>query len=751
MIKLKNSFFIIAMTLFVLFSCTTKNKENKSELENKVQNLLAQMTLEEKLGQMVQTNYYGNPENWKEALANGTIGSFLNVDPSAEITNELQRMAVEESRLGIPLMIGRDVIHGYKTIFPIPLGIAATWNPESAELAMQISALEASARGINWTFAPMIDITWEPRWGRIAEGCGEDPYLTSQMAVAMVKGFQGKSTDGASSIAACAKHYVGYGMAEAGRDYNTTYIPENLLRNVHLRPFKAAADAGCLTFMSAFNDLNGVPTSGNYFTLKTILRDEWNYKGMVVSDWASIQEMIYHGYVTNDKEAAEKAVIAGVDMEMASRTYDFLPELIKEGKINEDLINERVANILRVKFQMGLFENPYTDVKLADKVILTDENKQAARKVARESIVLLKNKNNVLPLKKTNKIALIGPLSNAPHDQMGTWVFDGDEANSITPFESFSELTGNNLNYAIGLEYSRDKSKNGFASALAAARKSDVIVFVGGEESGLSGESNSRGILDLPGAQSELLSELAKTGKPIVLVVMAGRPLTIGADIDHVDAVLYAWHPGSMAGPALTDLIFGDYVPTGKLPVTFVKGVGQIPFYYYRKNTGRPSIESDIVHIDDIPRNSKQLSLGFKSHHIDYGITPLFPFGFGLSYTTFSYSKVTLSSTEMQLNGTLKASCTITNTGSIEASEVVQLYTRDIVGSITRPIKELKRFERINLKPGESKDVTFTIHPEDLKFFNGEKEVIEPGKFNVWIATDSDSGEYEEFTLLSAN
>ncbi|HKM94005.1 MAG TPA: beta-glucosidase BglX [Prolixibacteraceae bacterium] len=751
MIKLRNSFFIIAMALFVLFSCTTKNKENKSELENKVQNLLAQMTLEEKLGQMVQTNYSGNPENWKEALASGTIGSFLNVDPSAEITNELQRIAVEESRLGIPLMIGRDVIHGYKTIFPIPLGIAATWNPESAELAMQISALEASARGINWTFAPMIDVTWEPRWGRIAEGCGEDPYLTSLMATAMVKGFQGENTAGASSIAACAKHYVGYGMAEAGRDYNTTYIPETLLRNVHLRPFKAAADAGCLTFMSAFNDLNGVPTSGNYFTLKTILRDEWNYKGMVVSDWASIQEMIYHGYVTNDKEAAEKAVIAGVDMEMASRTYDFLPELIKEGKINEDLINERVANILRVKFQMGLFENPYTDVKLADKVILTDENKQAARKVARESMVLLKNKNNLLPLKKTNRIALIGPLSNAPHDQMGTWVFDGDEANSVTPFESFSELSGNKLNYATGLEYSRDKSKSGFATALNAARKSDVIVFVGGEEAALSGESNSRGILDLPGAQSELLSELAKTGKPIVLVVMAGRPLTIGADIDKVDAVLYAWHPGSMAGPALTDLIFGDYVPTGKLPVTFVKGVGQIPFYYYRKNTGRPSIESDIVHIDDIPRNSKQLSLGFKSHHIDYGITPLFPFGFGLSYTTFSYSKVTLSSTEMKLNGTLKASCTITNTGSIEASEVVQLYTRDIVGSITRPIKELKSFERINLKPGESKNVTFTIHPEDLKFFNGEKEVIEPGKFNVWIATDSDSGEYEEFTLLSAN
>jgi beta-glucosidase len=695
-LKIKTLYFFVFL-VFTLFSCNTGTQKSSDPIEEKVENLLNQMTLDEKLGQMAQVNFHGNPSDWKDDLKAGKIGSFLNVTTSAKVTNELQRLAVEESRLGIPLLIGRDVIHGYKTIFPIPLGMAATWNTAAVEKAMAISAKEASADGINWTFAPMIDITWDPRWGRIAESCGEDPYLASQLAKALVNGFQGDDPANEERIAACAKHFVGYGMAEAGRDYNTTYIPEPLLRNVHLQPFKAAADAGVLTMMSAFNDLNGVPTSGNYFTLKTILRDEWGYDGMVVSDWASIQEMIPHGYCATEKEAALKAVKAGVDMEMASRCYDNLKALIEEGKISEDLINERVSNILRVKYKLGLFENPYIDENRAEKQILADEHKQHARKVARESMVLLKNNNDVLPLKNSQRIALIGPMADAPHDQMGTWVFDGEAKNSVTPLDAFETELGTKLQYVQGLEYSRDKNQGGFAKAVAAALVSDVVVLVVGEESGLSGEANARGIIDLPGAQPELVNTLAKTGKPIVMVVMAGRPLAIGDEIENSDAVIYAWHPGTMAGPALTDILFGGYAPSGKLPVTMVKGAGQIPFYYYRKNTGRPSDPDEIVYIDDIPRNSEQLSLGFKSHHIDYGITPLFPFGYGLSYTTFKYGNVELSSDKMNLSGSIEASCTITNTGDVEATEIVQLYTRDLFGSLTRPIKELKGFKRVTL------------------------------------------------------
>ena len=743
----------ILLTVFVLFltfvSCQNESKKANDPVDEKVQNLLNQMTLEEKLGQLVQTNYGGEPSNWKEQLVNGQIGSFLNLS-GVEHANELQRIAVEESRLGIPLLIGRDVIHGFKTIFPIPLGMASAWSPEFAEGAMAIAAREASAYGINWTFAPMIDVTWDPRGGRIAETSGEDPYLTSVLGAAMIKGFQGEDPTEDGRIAACAKHFVGYGMSEAGRDYNTTYIPEPLLRNVHLRPFKVAADAGCLTFMSAFNDLNGVPTSGNYFTLKTILRDEWNYNGMVVSDWASIEQQIIHGYTETPKDAALSSIVAGVDMEMASRTYDNLGELLAEGKITEELINERVANILRVKFKLGLFDNPYIDETYQDTRVLTDEHLDYARKVARGSMVLLKNEKQTLPLKKSQKVALIGPLTNAPHDQMGTWVFDGDEKNSVTPLTAFSEVLGSNLYYAVGLEYSRDKSKAGFTAALAAAKKSDVIVFIGGEEASLSGEANCRAVLNLPGIQEELLNELSKLGKPLVLVVMAGRPLGIGEQIAQSDAVLYAWHPGTMAGPALTDLIFGDYSPSGTLPVTFVKGAGQIPLYYYHKNTGKPTDPNNMILIDDIPRNSKQLSLGFTSFHIDYGIDPLYPFGYGLSYTSFEYSDVTLSSNQLAMNGSIEASCTITNTGNFAADEIVQLYIRDLFGSITRPVKELKGFEKITLQPGESKVVSFTVSPNDLEFHNGKEYVIEPGKFRLWIAKDAASGEYLEFNLTDA-
>lgn len=729
-------------------SCNNSSNEPTSTLERDIQELVAKMTLEEKIGQMQQVfdGFYANDEELKNAVRKGKVGSFLNIQ-GAERISELQRIAIEESKHGIPLLFGRDVIHGYRTIFPIPLAMASSWEPELLKKAMRISSVEASSMGINWTFAPMIDVTWDPRWGRIAESCGEDPYLASVYASAMVKGIQGDLND-QTAVAACAKHFVGYGMSEAGRDYNTTYIPEPLLRNVHLRPFKAAKDAGTLTYMSAFNDLNGVPTSGNEFTLKTILRDEWGFDGTVVSDWASIEEMISHGYAANKKYAAEIAVNAGVDMEMASTTYaENLKALVEEGKVSEDAINNSVANILRVKMKLGLFTKPVSQHVSVD-TILAPSHLKVAREMARKSIVLLKNERNTLPLSKDiRSLAVIGSLADAPHDQLGTWIFDGNSDDSTTPKAAIEAIIGKRMNYAQGMEYSRDKSTKGFEKAVIAAKKSDAILFFAGEEAILSGEANSRGILDFPGVQKQLLFELKKTGKPLILIVMAGRPLGIGDEINMADAVLYAWHGGTMAGPAVADLVFGDYSPSGKLPVTFVKGAGQIPFYYYRKNGGRPASPEDFTHIDDIPRNSKQLSLGFKTMHLDYGITPLFPFGYGLTYTEFQYSNLSLSSNELSKKGTLTISADILNVGNFEAEEIVQLYVRDKVGSITRPIKELKGFKKIHLKPDDFKKVTFEISPKDLEFYNGEDYVIEPGDFDIWIGPNSDEGLQGSFII----
>ncbi len=736
---------MLIFLLGVLSGCQNKSK-SESSLENKITELIGQMTLEEKIGQMFQASdaFYSNENDLKDAVREGKVGSFLNIQ-GPDTINELQRIAREESRLGIPLLIGRDVIHGYRTVFPIPLGMACSWDTAMVKKAVRISAVEAASMGINWTFAPMIDITWDPRWGRIAESCGEDPFLASQFTKAMVEGFQ-DDVNNPTSIAACAKHFVGYGMAEGGRDYNTTYIPENLLRNVHLKPFEAARDAGVFTFMSGFNDLNGVPTSGNEFTLKTILRDEWNYDGMVVSDWASIEEMIPHGFAADKKHAAELAVKAGVDMEMATTSYiENLKNLVEEGKLDEQLINERVANILRVKMQMGLFEEPLPG-ELSTDTILAPSHLNHAREMARNSMVLLSNSHQVLPLSKDiRSLAVIGPLADAPHDQMGTWVFDGNGEDSETPKTTFEKLLGNRMHFAAGLGYSRDKSKKGFGEAVAAASKSDAILFFAGEESILSGEANSRGNIHLPGIQTELLQELSKTGKPLILVVLAGRPLAIQQELKLADAVLYAWHPGTMAGPAIADLVFGDYSPTGKLPVTFVKDAGQIPFYYYHKNTGRPATKSDFTHIDDIPRNSKQLSLGFKSQYLDFGIEPLFPFGFGLSYTEFHYSRLALSNSVLNVDNTLTVSAEVRNIGNFETCEIVQLYIRDRVGSITRPVKELKGFRKIHLKPGENKKVSFTLNAADLEFYNGTEYVTEPGDFDVWIGPDSSEGLHSTF------
>jgi len=747
---IKRALFIVYLFVSVQFISSCRQPEPTiNDIESRITNLLSKMTLDEKIGQMSQIDPSAlTTEQISQVVREGKYGSFLNVF-GVEKINTLQKIAVEESRLKIPLIIGRDVIHGYRTIFPIPLGMAATWNPEIVKKAFRISSVEASSQGIKWAFAPMIDITWDPRWGRIAEGCGEDPYLASALAKAMVEGIQGEKLTDPTSVAACAKHFVGYGFAEGGRDYNTTYISEPVLRNVVLKPFKAAKEAGALTFMSAFNDLNGVPTSGNEFTLRQILRKEWKYDGMVVSDWGSVTEMISHGYAVDEKEAALKAITAGVDMEMSSSSYkDHFKTLLDDGEINLSMIDEAVKNILRVKFKLGLFENPYVNPE-AEKQMLAPEFLDHARTVARQSVVLLKNELNTLPLSSSvSSVAVIGPLADAPRDQLGTWVFDGKAENSVTPLTAIKKVLGDaKVNYAAGLKYSRDKSLAGFAAAIAAAKKSEAILFFAGEEWILSGEGQSRGEINLPGVQELLIEELSKTGKPMIVIVMAGRPLAIGNVVDHSNALLYAWHGGSMAGPALADLIFGKESPSGKLPVTFVKGSGQIPFYYYHNNTGRPATAKSWTPIDSIPVENSQASLGYKSFHLDYGFTPLFPFGYGLSYTTFQYSNLIVSSKEMTRNGSLTIKASVLNTGNMEADEIVQLYIRDRVGSITRPVKELKGFKRIHLKSRETVGVSFELPASALEFFNGKENVIEPGEFDLWIGPNSDEGLHTEFII----
>ena len=742
---------IVCCLLFVILFVSCKNKATEPDkIENRVNQLLSKMTLDEKIGQMSQIDpsFAGGEEQLKKSVRDGRYGSLLNLF-GVERVNEIQKIAVEESRQGIPLLIGRDVIHGYRTIFPIPLGMAASWDPEMVKKAFRISAIECSSQGIKWTFAPMIDITWDPRWGRIAEGCGEDPFLASTLSKAMVEGIQGDDLTDPTAVAACAKHYVGYGFSEAGRDYNTTYISEPVLRNVVLKPFKAAKEAGALTFMSGFNDLNGVPATGNEFTLKQILRSEWGFKGMVVSDWGSVSEMISHGFCVNEKEAAYKALKAGVDMEMSSLTYaGNIKQLLKEGKIDQKMVDDAVKNILTVKFKLGLFENPYVQPD-AQKQMLNPEFLDHARKVARESAVLLKNKEKTLPLsQKMHSVAVIGPLADSPRDQLGTWAFDGKAENSVTPLTAIREVLGaDKVNYIKGLQYSRDKSKADFARTLAVAKQSDAILFFGGEEWILSGEGQSRGEINLPGAQDELINELARTGKPLIVVLMAGRPLAIGSVLEKADAVLYGWHGGSMAGPALADLIFGKESPSGKLPVTFVKGSGQIPFYYYHNNTGRPATAKSWTPMDSIPVVNPQSSLGYKSFHLDYGFTPLLPFGFGLSYTTFKYADLRLSSMSMTASGSINVSASVTNSGDMDGDEIVQFYIRDRVGSITRPVKELKGYKRISIAQGKSVQVEFKLTAKELEFFNGQENVIEPGEFDVWIGPNSDEGLHGEFTI----
>lgn len=732
-------------------ACTqAPNGKGDSATEQKIESLLSKMTLEEKIGQMNQLSSSGNFEGMSGQVKNGEIGSILNeIDPAR--INALQRVAVEESRLGIPLLMARDVIHGFKTIFPIPLGQAATFDPQVVEEGARIAAVEASSVGIRWTFAPMIDVSRDPRWGRIAESCGEDTYMNMVMGAAMVKGFQGDSLNDPTAIAACAKHFVGYGAAEGGRDYNSTFISERVLRNVYLPSFEAAAKAGALTFMTSFNDNDGVPSTGNKFILRDVLREEWGFDGLVVTDWNSAREMRAHGFASDDKDAAALSVNAGVDMDMVSKVFiKHLPELIKEGKVKESAIDDAVRNILRVKFLLGLFDNPYVDENRSS-VLYDEAHLAAAKRAAEESAILLKNEKEVLPLKENIRtLAVVGPMADAPHDQLGTWVFDGEKAHTQTPLAALKAMYGDRVQvlYEPGLTYSRERNAAGIAKAVAAARRADAVVAFVGEEAILSGEAHSLADLNLKGAQSELLAALAATGKPLVTVVMAGRQLTIGKEVEASDAMLYLFHPGTMGGPAIADLLFGKAVPSGKTPVTFLKTVGQVPLYYAHNNSGRPA-SRHFKPLDELPLEVGQTSAGSNSSYMDVGVQPLYPFGYGLSYTTFEYSHVKLSSSELKKDDVLTVTFDLENTGKYEGTEVAQLYVRDKVGSVTRPVKELKRFTRVTLKPGEKKTVTFELPISELAFWNIDmKKTVEPGDFLLWVAPDSQSGEEIAFKVI---
>lgn len=723
-----------------------------SKIETRVEKIMSGMSLQEKIGQTAQIDisvYSGDLSRAKQDIRKGLIGSYLNIT-DAEVANVLQKVAVEESPSGIPLVFARDVIHGYKTIFPIPIGQAASWNPDIVENAARIAAEEATTAGIRWTFAPMMDIVRDPRWGRIAESFGEDPHLASVMSQAMIHGFQGDDLSDATSIAACAKHFAAYGAAEGGRDYNTVSMGEALLRNVYLKPFHASVDAGVATFMSSFNELNGVPITGNRFLLTDVLRGEWGFDGMVVSDYNAVREMIPHGYAENSRDAAKKAIDAGLDMEMASNLYrEELENLIKQGDVSIEQLDNAVRRILRIKLRLGLFDNPYTSADRSH-VVRQPAFLKAAQRAAASSIVLLKNKSNILPLPETARIAVIGPLADAPHDQMGTWVFDGEKQDSRTPRVALRDFLKNEqqLLYARGLETSRSKTREGFAAALSAAKQADVILFFGGEESILSGEAHSRADIRLPGAQEALINELKLIGKPIVLVVMAGRPIALSGVLDNVDALLMAWHPGTMGGPALVDILYGKTSPSARLPVTWPKTVGQIPIYYNHKNTGRPPVEDQFIYMDDIPVEAVQYSTGNTSHYLDIGFKPEFPFGYGLTYSRFEYKNIRINRNRIKPGETVVISAVVHNIGNRTATETVQLYVQDVAAQITRPVRELKAFEQVTLGTNESREVKFTLHSDELSYFDNEgKQHLQPGLFNVWVAPNAEEGLQTSFTL----
>ncbi len=746
---------VLGFCLFFFFQLTyaqgTLSDEAARNLEitQKVDSVLSLMTLPEKIGQMNQYNGFwevtgptpkdGDAARKYEHLKAGLVGSMLNVRGTEEV-EKLQKIVVEETRLGIPLIIGFDLMHGYKTISPIPLAEAASWDLDAIGNSAAMAAEEAAASGINWTFAPMIDISRDARWGRVMEGAGEDPYLGSKIAYARVKGFQGDDLAATNTIAACAKHFAGYGFSESGRDYNTVDVGTSTLYNTIFPPFMAAIDADVKTVMNSFNELNGIPATGNGFLQRTVLKEEWKFKGFVVSDWGSINEMINHGYAKDGKQAAELAVNAGSDMDMESYHYvKYLEGLVDSGAVDEALVNDAVKRILRVKFELGLFDDPYKycDREREKQLIGSKKNMDAVLDMAKKSIVLLKNEGELLPLQKSGlKIGLIGPLADDKDSPLGSWRLAADDNSAVSVLEGLRAYQGNTITHKQGVALTLEKpafvletkinttDRSGFEEAVQAARNQDVVIMVLGEHGFQTGEGRSRVSLDMPGLQQELLEAVYKVNKNIVLVLMNGRPLAINWADANVPAIVEAWHLGTQSGHAIAQVLYGDYNPSGKLPMTFPKNVGQVPIYYNYKNTGRPTIPApDLV---------------FWSHYTDIDNDPLYPFGHGLGYSKFKYGDLKLSENRLIGEGKMQVSFTLTNMGKYEGKEVVQCYIRDLVASVTRPVKELKDFKMVSLKPGESREVMFTLDKSNLAFYSANnKWETEPGDFKVFIGGSS--------------
>lgn len=724
------------LNLILLFSFFSVYSQ-QNDIDKRVNELLQKMTLEEKIGQLNQ--YTGDNSatgpitinlNKQNEIKNGQLGSMLNV-LGVKYTRQYQELAMQ-SRLKIPLLFGQDVVHGYKTTFPIPLAEAASWDLNAIELSARISAIEASASGIHWTFAPMVDISRDPRWGRVMEGAGEDTYLGSKIAFARVKGFQGKKLGEVDAVMACVKHFAAYGAAVGGRDYNSVDMSHRMLWETYLPPFKSALDAGAATFMNSFNDLNGIPATGNSYLQRNILKEKWNFNGFVVSDWGSIGEMVAHGYSKDTKEAALQAITAGSDMDMESNSYrNNLADLVKENKVSIELVDDAVRRILYKKFELGLFDDPYkfSNPKRQKAALNNPEHTKIAREIAAKSIVLLKNENNILPLSKELKtIAFIGPMVKPKRMNHGFWAIDLKDVDStyiVSQWEGLEKKIGKNtkLLYAKGCNI-EGNDKSGFQEAITIANQSDVVILSIGEAWNMSGEAKSKSNIQLPGVQEDLIKELQKTGKPIVILINAGRPLIFNWTADNMPTIVYTWWLGSEAGNAIADILFGDYNPSGKLPMTFPRDEGQIPIYYNHFNTGRPSVNEDKV---------------YKSAYIDLPNSPKFPFGFGLSYTTFLYSNLNLSTHKINSLETIEVSLNVTNSGKYAGEEVVQLYLRDKVGSVVRPIKELKDFMKIHLEVGETKIIKFTIDKSKLSFYNDKLDYIsEPGEFELMIGASSE-------------
>jgi beta-glucosidase len=714
------------------------------EIEARVEELLARMTLEEKVGQMQQL--HSVIDEWRvrdehrDLIPRGLVGSFLNVRGARNI-NEAQRLAVEQSRLKIPLLFGFDVIHGYRTIFPIPLGEASSWDPAAVERSARVAAAEAAATGLKWTFAPMVDIARDPRWGRISEGSGEDPYLGAVMARARVRGFQGDDPSAPDRLLACAKHWVAYGAAEGGRDYDSVDLSERTLRTVYFPPFRAAIEAGAGTVMSSFNTINGVPGTANPFTLTRVLREEWRFDGFVVSDYESVNELLAHGVAAGAADAARQAFTAGVDMEMVSRHFaTHLPRLVEKGQVSKAAIDEAVRRILRIKSRLGLFEHPYAAEAREASVLSAREHRAAAREVAGRSMVLLRNEGDVLPLTpQVRSIAVIGPLADDPDAPLSHWRGDGHTQDVVTLLAGIkaraADRPGVQVAHAKGCEI-EGGSTDGFAEAVRLARQSEVIIVAVGESSSMSGEAGSRSSLDLPGYQLDLVQAVHATGKPTVVVLFNGRPLTIGWVAERVPAIVEAWLPGTQGGHAIADVLFGDVNPGGKLPITFPRTVGQVPLYYNHLNTGRP------------PKADNR----YTSKYLDVSWEPLFPFGHGLSYTHFRLSNLRLDAPSISPDGHVGVSVDVENIGGRAGDEVVQLYIRDVVASVARPVKELAGFARIALMPGEKKMVRFELGPERLGLYDRNlKFVVEPGEFRVFVGTSRVGGLEGRFDVIAAS